>query len=363
MDAIASLYEMFARISPVDWALSATAQAHLDNLTKPLGSLGRLEELARRLYCIGEGRTPLEVVPMRMFTVAGDHGVAAEGVSAFPQEVTGQMVHNFLQGGAAINVLCREAGIDLVVVDAGCACAPFPDNPGLIRCRRGQGTANIAVGPAMSLDDAAKSLLLGIELAELAHKKGFHCLGIGEMGIANSSSATALFAALLDLKVPLIVGPGAGLKQEGVRHKTAIVEQALEVNRQSLQYEGAQRSPEQALQVLAALGGFEIATMAGILLGAARLGLPCLVDGFIATSAFVVARALCPAAADYGILAHSSAEPGYALICKTVQQSPLLQLEMRLGEGTGCALASTLLRAAAAIYNDMATFDAAGVSS
>lgn len=340
-------------VRPVDEGLHSRAQARLDNLTKPRGSLGRLEDLAARLFCIQSGRAPLRVDPALMYTVAGDHGVAEEKVSPFPQAVTRQMVHNFLKGGAAINALCSSTGMDLKVVDAGCAGGPFTPHPMLVDLRQGDGTANFVHGPAMDMETCRAALLGGAKLAARAADSGYFCLGVGEMGISNSTTATALFCAYLGLEPEKTVGPGAGSGPDVVLRKARAIRAAMRANA------AAMRDP---LACLAALGGFEIAVMAGIMLGGARAGLPVLVDGFISTAAFVAARALCPAVADYCFLSHASAEPGFAPVMAELGLTPLLHLGMRLGEGTGAALALPLLRAAAAVYNDMATFAQAGVA-
>ena len=341
------------------------AQAHLDNLTKPRGSLGRLEELARRLYAMRRGELPLSVSPALMLTVAGDHGVAAQGVSPFPQAVTRQMVMNFLRGGAAVNVLCRCAGMDLRVVDAGCAGGPFAPHPMLLDRRLGDGTADMSRGPAMSREACLSGLRRGMELAAEAAGRGYRCLATGEMGIANSTAGTALYCALLGLEPDSVTGPGAGSDPVMVRHKAGIVREALRVNAPLL-------SSGDPVDILAAVGGFEIAMMSGVMLGAAARRLPVLVDGFICGAAYAAALAICPALADYAVLSHASAEPGHSPALARLPHAetaperggePLLRLGMRLGEGTGGALAYHLLRCAAAIYNDMATFDAAGVTA
>lgn len=341
------------------------AQAHLDNLTKPRGSLGRLEELARRLYAMRRGELLLSVSPALMLTVAGDHGVAAQGVSPFPQAVTRQMVMNFLHGGAVVNVLCRCGGLDLRVVDAGCAGGPFTPHPMLLDRRLGDGTADMSRGPAMSRETCLNGLRRGVDLAAEAAGRGYRCLGTGEMGIANSTAGTALYCALLGLDPDALTGPGAGSDPAMVRHKAGIVREALRVNASLL----ASGDP---VDILAAVGGFEIAVMSGIMLGAAAQRLPVLVDGFICSAAYAAALAICPALADYAVLSHASAEPGHSPALSRLAHDgaapdgggePLLHLGMRLGEGTGGALAYHLLRGAAAIYNDMATFDAAGVTA
>ncbi|MDD4702558.1 MAG: nicotinate-nucleotide--dimethylbenzimidazole phosphoribosyltransferase [Desulfovibrio sp.] len=362
LSSVSALARIFSDLSiePLRQRDMDTAQAHLDNLTKPKGSLGKLEDLARRLFAIREGQLPLRVSPALMLTVAGDHGVAAQGVSPVPQAVTRQMVQNFFGGGAAINVLCRSMGMDLRVVDAGCAGGPFAPNPILLECRLGDGTADMTFGPAMSVETCLEGLRAGVKLARDAADKGYLCLGVGEMGIANSTSGTALYCALLDIDPDEVVGPGAGSNEAMIRHKAQIVRRALAAN------EKAVRGGD-AVEILAALGGHEVAVMSGIMLGAASRHLPVLVDGFICSAAYVAALRICPVLADYAILSHASAEPGHVRALARLEQAipaqrPLLHLDMRLGEGTGGAVAYGLLRCAANIYNDMATFDSAGVA-
>ena len=342
-------------IDPVNPGLAAQAQAHLDSLTKPVGSLGRMEEIARRLFAVAQGQTPLAVSPAVMFVVAADHGVAEQGVSPFPQSVTRQMVRNFLNGGAAVNALCREAGMDLRIVDAGCAGGAFSPHPFLLDRRLGDGTADMSQGQAMSREACIRGLAEGVKLAFAAEEQGYRCLGIGEMGIANTTAAAAVYCALLDLEPSRMVGPGAGADAAMIRHKADIVRQALEVNAATL-------AAGDALTVLACLGGFELAVMCGIMLGGAARHLPVLVDGFISSAAYAAGTAICPYLAEYGFLAHASAEPGHQTALAQFAVRPLLQLDMRLGEGTGAAAAYPLLRGAAAIYNGMATFASAGVA-
>jgi nicotinate-nucleotide--dimethylbenzimidazole phosphoribosyltransferase len=351
-----ALQELYALIEPVDLSLRAQAHAHLDSLAKPQGSLGRIEELAVRLFCIGKGSVPLCVDPAVVFTVAGDHGVVAEGVALYPQAVTRQMVCNFLYGGAAINALSQVASAELFVVDAGCVGGPFEEHQQLISMRHGEGTANIAAGPAMSREDCARAVHAGVGIAVKASGMGYRCIGIGEMGIGNSTVAAALSCAYLELSPEDVAGPGAGTPPAGLEHKIRVVRKSLESNKSAV----ASRDP---LAVLAALGGFEVAVMAGIILGAARHRLPVAVDGFISTSALVAAENLCPVVAGYCFLSHASAEPGHAKMVQCMHiRPPLLDLGMRLGEGTGSALAIVLLRAAAAVYSDMASLEEAGVS-
>ena len=357
-----SLRAVLDSIGPVDAALSTRAQAHLDDLTKPRGSLGLLENAALRLFLMAGGHTPLCVDPAVIVVAAGDHGVTRQGVSPYPQEVTTQMLANILEGGAAISVLSRLNGLTMTVVDAGCADKAL-EHPRLINLRLGPGTADLSEEAAMSVEDCQRALLCGVDIARQAVDGGARLLATGEMGIGNSTPAAALFCALLGLAPAEAVGPGAGLNPAGVRHKIGVVEKALRRHADVVgSWSASGGASESALAVLAALGGYEIAVLAGVVLGAASRRVPVLVDGFISTAAYAAARALSPAAADYAFLAHASAEPGYARVVAALGQEPLLRLNMRLGEGTGCALALPLLRAAAAVFNEMASFSGAGVT-
>lgn len=364
-----SLERVISEIQIVDITLLEAARNRLDDLTKPRGSLGRIEKVASRLYCIAGGKMPLAVEPARLIVAAGDHGVAKEGVSAYPQEVTRQMMLNILEGGAASSVLTRVAGMDMRLVDAGSVGDALDPHsfPLLVNLRLGQGTGNIAVEPAMSVEDAEKALLAGVDVVRQAVAEGVRLVATGEMGIGNSSPATALYCAYFGLNVMQITGPGAGLSAEGVTHKARIIDKALRYHADvvnnysaSVKMQSADCA-EKAVAVLAALGGYEIGVLAGVVLGAALERIPVLVDGFISTAAYAAARAICPTVAHYAFLAHSSAEPGFAPVVKALGQQPLLQLDMRLGEGTGCALAYPLLKAAAAVFNDMSTFSGANV--
>ncbi len=348
------LARTLAAISPVDGTLRKKAKAHLDNLTKPRGSLGRLEEEAVRLFCIAGGERPA-VDPARIHTFAGDHGVTAEGVSPFPSEVTRQMVANFLAGGAGVNVLARTAGVELVVVDAGCAGGDFPAHASLVSAKVMPGTNNLAKGPAMTVAQCQAAVEVGIGLAEKAAARGVRCLGMGEMGIGNTTPSTALCCAYLGFTPLEVAGPGAGLDPAGVRRKAEVVRQALWAN-------DAAVSEGDPLGILAALGGLEIAALTGLALGAAANRLPLVVDGFISTAAYVAAWKMHQDVADYAFFSHASAEPGHARVMEALGADPLLHLDMRLGEGTGAAMAIFVLRCAAAIFSEMATFEKAGVS-
>jgi len=328
---------------------AAAAQRHLDTLTKPPGSLGRLEELAVRLAAL-TGRAPRVTAPV-IFTFAADHGVVAEGVSAYPQSVTAQMVENFLRGGAAVNVLARQAGARVVVADFGVATPLGAPEPLVVR-RIAAGTRNMAHGPAMSRAQAIAALEAGAALAEAAIDDGADLVGTGEMGIGNTTAASAITAAITGADADLVTGRGTGVDDEGRRRKVAVVRRALEVNRPRA---------SDGLDVLAAVGGFEIAGLAGVILAGSARRVPVAIDGFIAGAAALVAVTLAPAARHALFASHRSAEPGHAVALAHLGLVPYLDLEMRLGEGTGAALFIHLVRAAAAIYGEMATFKSAGV--
>jgi len=345
------LQKTITSIQPLDTSLEPEVRRHLDSLTKPPGSLGRLEELAAR-YCLITGTTRPQLGRKRIFTFAADHGVAEEGVSAFPKEVTPQMVRNMLAGGAGVNVLARHVGAEVCVVDIGVD-DPLEGTSGLCRRKVRQGTANIACGPAMSLEEAEEALEVGIELAEAAWEEGVRLIGTGEMGIANTTPSAALFAALLPCAVEEVVGRGTGIDDTRLTKKVAVVKRALEVNGERL---------SDPLSTLAALGGLEIAGICGLILGAAARRMPVVVDGFISSAGALVACKLQPAVKNYLFFSHCSAEKGHRTFCELFGIKPLLDLEMRLGEGTGAALAMSLIEAAVKVYNEMATFDSAGVS-
>lgn len=337
-------------IMPLDNSIQPAIQAHLDDLTKPRGSLGRLEEIAMQ-FCLIAGTDKPELPKKKIFCFAGDHGVADEGVSAFPKEVTPQMVLNMLYGGAAINVLARNAGADLAVVDIGVA-VPI-EHKNLISRKVKPGTNNIAHGPAMTLEEATDAMETGILLAEEAASQGFTLLGTGDMGIANTTPSTALYAALLDIPVEDITGQGTGIKTDRIPAKISTIRKALEINKNLL------NSP---LSTLAAIGGLEIAGICGLILGAAANRIPIVVDGFISTAGAVVACKMKPETAQYLFYSHMSQEKGHKVIMDKIHARPVLNLDLRLGEGTGSALAMTIIDASIKIYREMATFSSAGVS-
>lgn len=334
-----------------DQTVRYVAQQRQLELTKPSGALGRLEQLAIHLAALQGNSSPrLERVHIVVF--AGDHGVAAECVSAFPQQVTGEMVRNFARGGAAINVLAREVGATLEIVDLGLVNDPGPLQ-GILRTGLGPGTANLAKRAAMSAAQLVSALATGREAALRARAARADLLIGGEMGIANTTAASALACALLDVSPVSMTGPGTGLDPAGVARKAAVIERALHLHRPQL---------TSALEILRRLGGFEIAALAGSYIACAQAGLPVLVDGFIATSAALAATRLSPGIESWLLYAHRSTEPGHRVVLAALEAQPLLDLGLRLGEGSGAALAVPLLRMACALHNDMATFRAAGVS-
>lgn len=319
-------------------------------LTKPPGALGTLEALAVRLAAMQRSDSPaVDRASITLF--AADHGIAEEGVSAFPQAVTRLMLRNFLQGGAAISVLARHLEARLEVVDVGVADA-LEDHPDLVLARVGPGTANFCRGPAMETGQMAQALTAGAEAARRAARQGAQLFIVGEMGIANTTSATALASALLGLEPTVLVGPGTGLDRVGVGHKLKVVEAALRLHENGL---------NDPWEILRRLGGFEIAAMVGASLEAAALGIPLLVDGFICSVAALFAVRLREHCAEWLIFSHRSFEPGHGLVLEALGAKPLLDLSMRLGEGSGAAVALPLLRAACALHNGMATFAEAGI--
>ena len=348
---MSTLQQTLNAISPVNRSIAPAIQAHLDDLTKPQGSLGRLEEIAMR-YALATATVKPRPGKCRIYCFAGDHGVASEGVSAFPKEVTPQMVFNMLAGGAAINVFARHAGAELKVVDMGVD-ADFSDSPNLLKHKVARGTANIAVGPAMTKSQTIQALETGIALATQAASEGITLLGTGEMGIANTTPATALFAAYLGLKPATITGRGTGVDDARLQHKISVIEKAIAINQASL---------TDPLSILSALGGFEIAGIAGLVLGGAAKRVPVVVDGFISTAGALAAIKLQPAVADYVFFSHLSEEAGHRVVMNAIGSKPILDLNMRLGEGTGGALAMTIIQAALKMMTEMATFSSAHVS-
>lgn len=363
-------------ISPLDRSLAAALQAALDDKTKPPGALGRLESLALQLGLVQHTLTPRIRQP-HILVCASDHGAARDGVSAFPQEVTWQMVENFLAGGAAINVLARQANAKLIVADAGVA-HDFGPREQLLDVKVGAGgTANYLHGAAMSLAQCRQALTSGADIASRLAAQGCNTLGFGEMGIGNTASASLLTHCLTDLPLAAVVGRGTGLDDAGLARKLALLQQALTSwpQRPTLPAPTADISAaraaaaeiatiaENTLAILARFGGFEIVMLCGAMLGAARAGMTLVIDGFIVTAALLAAYRLAPEILDYCVFSHRSHEAGHRRQLDWLAAQPLLDLDLRLGEGSGAALALPLLNAACAILNEMASFADAGVSS
>jgi nicotinate-nucleotide--dimethylbenzimidazole phosphoribosyltransferase len=343
--------EICAPILPPDEAAAAAARTRQDRLTKPRGSLGRLEALAIQLAGI-TGQPLPRVERKAVIVLVGDHGVAAEGVSAYPSEVTAQMVLNFLREGAAINVLARQAGARVVVADVGVA-VDLPDHPNLLQLKIAHGTGNLARGPAMSREQAARSVLTGVEIVADEIGRGLDLVATGEMGIGNTTPASAIAAVYSGLPVAQVTGRGTGVDDAGLALKVETIETALALHRPD---------PQDPLGVLAAVGGFEIGAIAGVCLGAAARRVPVVVDGFISAAGAVIAAALCPAVVPYLIASHLSVERGHNALWDWLGLCPLLDLDLRLGEGTGAVLAMHLVEAACRLLAEMATFADAGIS-
>ncbi len=327
------------------------ARERHDQLTKPQGSLGRLEELAIKVAGItglARPRLPNKAVVV----LAADHGVAVEGVSAYPQAVTAQMVQNFLGGGAAINVLARRAGARVIVADLGVA-TDLPSHPELVGKKIRAGTRNLAEGPAMTMQEALAAITAGIEIVEVEIDRGLDLVGTGDMGIGNTTASSAIVAAITGRPVAEVTGRGTGIDDQGWQHKVAVIERALHVNRPD---------PADPLDVLVKVGGYEIAGLVGVILGAAAQRIPIIIDGFISGAAALVATELCPSVRDYLIAAHNSVEQGHRIMLAHMDLVPLLNLNLRLGEGTGAVLAMGLVDDAVAVLDEMTTFGEAGVS-
>jgi len=345
------LAALLKEIQPVNRQMMEQAQARLDNLTKPRGSLGELEVLAKRICGIQHNIRP-DLGRKVILTFAADHGVAVEGVSSVPQDVTRQMVYNFLRGGAGVNVLARHVGAEVWVIDVGVA--GEINDVGLISRKVKAGTANLTKGPAMEIDEALQAIGVGVETARQAISNGARILGTGEMGIANTTSSAALFAALLDVGVEEITGRGTGIDDATFNHKIEVIKRSLEINKEHL------HGP---LATLAALGGLEIAAICGMILECARSRVAVVVDGFISSAGALVALQLEKNVADYCFFSHMSAEQGHRIFFEKLGLSPILNLDMRLGEGTGAALAMGIIEAGVKIINEMATFAEAGVNT
>lgn len=347
--------ETITNIDEPDYALMNLAQKRLDNLTKPQGSLGRLEELAKQIVGITRNENP-RIKNKVIFTLAADHGVAEENVSAFPKEVTTQMVYNFISGGAGINVLANHLGARVIVVDIGVAaklqvqkhlCRNFIDR------KIAYGTKNFAKGPAMSKAEAINSIETGVRIFNNEYKKGLDIVGIGEMGIGNTTAASAITAVFTKKSIEEVTGRGTGINNEALKNKIKVIEKALKINKPL---------PKDPLDVLAKIGGFEIGGLSGIILAAAAKKTPVVIDGFISGAAAMIAYHVEPKVKHYLIASHCSVEQGHRHILEHLGLKPLLELDLRLGEGTGAALAINIIEAGVKILTQMATFKSANVS-
>jgi nicotinate-nucleotide--dimethylbenzimidazole phosphoribosyltransferase len=342
-----------AEVASVNGGFIDEAQKRLDNLTKPLGSLGRLEGIAKQLVAITENKMP-ELDKKVIFTFAGDHGVADEGVSAFPKEVTRQMVFNFLNGGAGINVLARHAGADIVVVDIGVD-YDFHDveNSSFVMKKVMRGTKNMRKGPAMTRSEALQCLGVGMELAETYARKGYKIFGTGEMGIANTTPSSALASYFTGKAVEEVTGRGTGIDDASWQNKVEVIKDSLLL-----------KKPECAdpVDVLSQIGGTEIGGIAGLVIGAATKRIPVVIDGFISTAGALIAYEIEPKTRDYMFAAHNSEEVGHKAMLEKIGLNPILDLKLRLGEGTGAALAMLIIEAGVKIYREMATFEEAAVA-
>ena len=347
-----TLNNTLARIKPVNSDLLQLAQAKLDNKTKPPGSLGRLEEFARRMAAINGNLEP-DTSKKVIFTFAGDHGVTDEGVSLYPREVTTQMVFNFLNGGAGVNVLARHVGAEVRVVDVGVD-FDFGDTVGMLHKKVARGTANLAKGPAMSRKEMLAALRVGVELADQCKSEGITLVGTGEMGIGNTTPSSAIIAAISGKTVREVTHRGTGINDSALENKIRVIEQGLAVNKPD---------PSNPLDVLAKVGGLEIAAITGLVLGCAANAIAIVIDGFISTAGALIATELHPHVRDYLFTAHRSVEIGHNFMLDRIGVEPILDLNFRLGEGTGAVLAMSLIEAGVKIIKEMATFEEAGVTS
>lgn len=343
--------ETIKKIKGLDHNLMQKAQERLDGLTKPRGSLGRLEELAKLTVGITGKENP-GFQNKVIFTLAGDHGVTEEGVSAFPKEVTPQMVYNFLNGGAGINVLANHIGARVVIVDMGVA-ADLKPHTGLIIKKVNYGTKNMSKGPAMTKEEAIKSIETGIEIFEGEFKKGIDIVGTGDMGIGNTTPSSAITTLFSGMSAEDVTGRGTGINGGSLKNKIEIIKRSIDLNRPD---------PRDPIDVLSKIGGFEIGGLVGVILGAASKRIPVVIDGFISGAAALIAYQLEPKTRDYMIAAHSSVEKGHKVIFDHIGLVPLLDFDLRLGEGTGAALGINIVEASIKILTEMATFQSASVS-
>ena len=339
------------QIEPLDEAAMKKARARQDSLTKPQGSLGFLEDLSIKIAGIKADPLP-KIKEKVIITMAGDHGVTDEGISAYPKEVTPQMVLNFLGGGAGINVLASHVGARVVIVDMGVA-SDLPSHPDLISKKIAPGTKNMTKGPAMTREEAEKSIETGFEIAEGEIQKGADIIGTGDMGIGNTTPSSTIAAAFTGAAVRKLTGRGTGIDNEALENKIKIIEAAIEVNKPD---------PHDPLDVLAKVGGFEIGGLAGVILAGAKNRIPIVIDGFISGAAALIATELAPVSKEYIIASHVSVEAGHKIMLERMNLKPLLDLNLRLGEGTGAALGISLVEASVRVLSEMTTFEEASVS-
>ena len=345
------LHRTMESIKPLNEEYICHASERLDNLTKPKGSLGKLEEFAKRVVAITENTKP-RLDKKAVFVLVADHGVTEEGISAYPREVTREMVYNFLSGGAGINALARHAGAEVFVVDIGVDWY-FEKTDGLIIKKINSGTRNLAKEPAMTPGEAIRSIDVGIGLAGQAVEKGYNFIAVGDMGIGNTTPASAVICSLTGLNPVDVVGYGAGITDEMWKHKVEVVKKALALHNSD---------PDFPVDILAKVGGCEIGGIAGVILGGASMRVPVVVDGFVSTAGAAVAISLCPEVKNYIFFSHKSAERGHGLVLEKLGVQPIFDLDMRLGEGTGAVLGMFIIEAGVKAYNEMATFAEAGVS-
>ncbi|MCI0840498.1 MAG: nicotinate-nucleotide--dimethylbenzimidazole phosphoribosyltransferase [Chloroflexi bacterium] len=346
-----TLMDAITKIERADAGAMRRAQARQRNLTKPPGSLGRLEDVSIQLAGIFQTERP-SIGGKAVIVAAGDHGVVAQGVTGYPQEVTAQMVLNFLAGGAAVSVISRRLGVRQIIVDAGVV-GDIPPHPDLRVVKIGRGTNDMTLGPAMTRDQAEEAVLAGVQLAVEAAESGADLIATGDMGIGNTTASSAIASCITGKSPSEMTGKGTGRTPDELVHKAAVIQKALAVN---------QPDAADALDVLSKVGGFEIGLLAGVVLGAAGMRRAVVLDGFISGAAGLIAHGLCPRARDYMFASHRSAEKGHRAVLSHLKLRPLLDLGLRLGEGTGAVLAMTLVEIAAACLSDMATFGEAGVS-
>ncbi|MFH1868720.1 MAG: nicotinate-nucleotide--dimethylbenzimidazole phosphoribosyltransferase [Candidatus Omnitrophota bacterium] len=343
--------EVLKNIESIDRAILEKTQQRLDNLTKPRGSLGRLEELAKQVVAITAKDNP-SLSNKVIFTFAADHGVVDEGVSAYPKEVTAQMVYNFIRGGAGINVLAKHIGARVVVADVGVS-VDLEESPGLVIKKINYGTKNMVKGPAMDRNEAIRSIEVGIEIFAKEYNNGIEIIGTGEMGIGNTTPSSAITATFTGEEIKNVTGRGTGIDDAALENKVRVIQDAISVNKPD---------PSDPIDVLSKVGGYEIGALCGLILAAASKRVPVVIDGFISATAALLAYKIEPKVKDYLIAGHCSVEQGHKVILRHIGLKPVLDMDLRLGEGTGAALAIGIVEAGIKILTEMATFASAGIS-